>query len=397
MYFILYKIYMNEKDFINFWHKKIKINSLLKLIDYHNNEVILNIIYPGEVNTNFGPDVQNVKIKINNKILSGDIEFHNIDINWFKHNHHLDKKYDNVILHLVNFNNSKIRIVNSKGKRIKTFIIKNRVFLKNKNNSSINQRLPCFYLIQRKANNYEKIKNILIHMGINNLKKKILYILKFYKYYKNNYSEMDIFNQLLFVFIFRGLGYYHNRFHFQRKIILINYNENLEILYHYLSGCSFKKYGRPKNFPLKRINQFINLIKNCKHKLFDSIYCHFIFSSDFNDFTIKIAVLFNMHLNKNKISLERVKIITYNIIMPILYIYLTQYKHKIGKDKVINFLLNQDNFEQNKVLNIINNKLKLSLKVYAKKEIFVQGIYYLYNTFCKKKNCSNCTLYKKLN
>jgi hypothetical protein len=58
------------------------------------------IISPGEYNHDAGPDFRRATIRLVGKILQGDVELH-LDANdWFAHQHHLDVKYNEVILHL---------------------------------------------------------------------------------------------------------------------------------------------------------------------------------------------------------------------------------------------------------------------------------------------------------
>lgn len=66
----------------------------------------LEIIHPGLHNFNAGPDFFNAKIKIGNTLWAGNVEIHIKASDWFKHNHHTDKAYDNVILHVVIENDS---------------------------------------------------------------------------------------------------------------------------------------------------------------------------------------------------------------------------------------------------------------------------------------------------
>jgi len=61
----------------------------------------LQIIYPGQYNTNQGPDFSNAKIKIENTTWAGNVELHFKTSDWRKHNHHKDDNYSNVILHVV--------------------------------------------------------------------------------------------------------------------------------------------------------------------------------------------------------------------------------------------------------------------------------------------------------
>ena len=61
----------------------------------------LQIIFPGQHNTNQGPDFSDAKIKISNTTWVGSIELHFKTSDWEKHNHHKDENYNNVILHVV--------------------------------------------------------------------------------------------------------------------------------------------------------------------------------------------------------------------------------------------------------------------------------------------------------
>ena len=61
----------------------------------------LQIIYPGTYNTNQGPDFTGAKIKIGNTMWAGNVELHVRASDWNRHNHQLDKNYNNVILHVV--------------------------------------------------------------------------------------------------------------------------------------------------------------------------------------------------------------------------------------------------------------------------------------------------------
>ena len=61
----------------------------------------IEIIHPGLRNHNAGPDFFNAKVKIDNIIWAGDVEFHVKSSDWYRHNHQNDKSYDSVILHVV--------------------------------------------------------------------------------------------------------------------------------------------------------------------------------------------------------------------------------------------------------------------------------------------------------
>lgn len=59
------------------------------------------IVHPGLLNTNQGPDFIIAKIRIGNTLLVGPVELHTKTSFWYKHAHQLDHNYDKVILHVV--------------------------------------------------------------------------------------------------------------------------------------------------------------------------------------------------------------------------------------------------------------------------------------------------------
>jgi len=61
----------------------------------------LEIIDVGRNNSDAGPDFFNAKIRIGQTLWAGNVEIHTSTSEWFKHNHHLDKAYDSIILHVV--------------------------------------------------------------------------------------------------------------------------------------------------------------------------------------------------------------------------------------------------------------------------------------------------------
>ena len=59
------------------------------------------ILSVGEHNRDAGPDYSHARVLIDDKEWVGNIEIHVSSSDWIKHRHHLDKAYDNVILHVV--------------------------------------------------------------------------------------------------------------------------------------------------------------------------------------------------------------------------------------------------------------------------------------------------------
>ncbi len=61
----------------------------------------IQILSPGKLNSNEGPDFLEIAMLIRGKIIIGDAEFHKNSLDWNAHNHSADKRYSNVILHIV--------------------------------------------------------------------------------------------------------------------------------------------------------------------------------------------------------------------------------------------------------------------------------------------------------
>ena len=92
-------------------HKIFPLNELTTTTGQH-----LEIIDTGLANRNAGPDFFNAKIKLNGVLWVGNIEIHTHSSDWFKHGHHLDCTYNNVILHVATYTD--VDIFRSNGETI---------------------------------------------------------------------------------------------------------------------------------------------------------------------------------------------------------------------------------------------------------------------------------------
>lgn len=82
----------------------------------------LEILRPGELNTNAGPDFLNARIKLNGTTWAGNIEMHIRASDWTRHQHQNDKAYDNLILHAVYENDLKESVGDFATIELKPFI-----------------------------------------------------------------------------------------------------------------------------------------------------------------------------------------------------------------------------------------------------------------------------------
>jgi hypothetical protein len=80
-------------------------------------------IFAGVLNRFDGPDFQGAEVEIDGIRYRGDVEIHLHQKDWFHHGHHLDSRYDRVVLHLVwNYENRfQQQAVNSKKLTVPTF------------------------------------------------------------------------------------------------------------------------------------------------------------------------------------------------------------------------------------------------------------------------------------
>ncbi len=87
-----------KEDFISYlWkHRLLKARPLCTVSGEE-----LEIISPGRENTNSGPDFLAAMVRIDGTLWAGNVEIHVRSSQWFLHNHHMDKAYANIILHVV--------------------------------------------------------------------------------------------------------------------------------------------------------------------------------------------------------------------------------------------------------------------------------------------------------
>lgn len=84
------------------WKWRLYGNTDLRLVDGRK----VRIIDPGTLNTAAGPDFFNAKIYLDGFEWAGNVELHVKASDWWRHNHHLDEAYANIILHVVAVNDA---------------------------------------------------------------------------------------------------------------------------------------------------------------------------------------------------------------------------------------------------------------------------------------------------
>ena len=107
----------------------------------------LEIIDTGLSNRDAGPDFFNAKIKLNGVVWVGNIEIHTHSSDWFKHGHHQNPVYDNVILHVAT--HIDVEVHRSNGESIPQMLLNCPEHIREnfKELANTDQYPPCYRII----------------------------------------------------------------------------------------------------------------------------------------------------------------------------------------------------------------------------------------------------------
>lgn len=149
---------MKEEYLHYIWREKKISFHKLRLIDGRE----LEVLNTGWYNVDSGPDFFNGMIKVDGIVWSGNIEMHLNSSDWFRHQHHHDHAYDNVVLHVV-FNHDQEVCIN--GIEIPTLSLKDAIkpalYEKYKKLTSTNSLLPCSNTLKSKGLVEAQVQNSL--------------------------------------------------------------------------------------------------------------------------------------------------------------------------------------------------------------------------------------------
>jgi hypothetical protein len=413
------------EEFLHYLWKYRLLNPNLKLVSGESCE----IIDVGVHNFNSGPDFFNARIKIDNTLWAGNIEIHLKTSDWFAHNHHLDKAYDSIILHVVK-DDDKL-IIRKNGQTLPTLEIRDNY------NTSLYERYKDF-MTNRNWIACEKISHRVDRFVINNWLDRLMV-----ERLENRALEIDsqlTFNrnsweQTFYEFLSRNFGFKVNALPFDLlakslplKHLAKHKNNKMQIeaLLFGQSGLLLSKYKdeypkqllkeyhflrdkykltpmdphlwrfmrlRPSNFPTIRIAQFADLVYSSSH----------LFSKSLEAQTLKGLVrLFNVSVSdywqnhftydkkstpiKKHLGLNAIHLIIINTVIPFLFVYGKNRNDQSLIDRSLRFL-DQIPGENNSVI-----KKWEELGMSIQTAFNTQALLELKTNYCSRKKCLHCAI-----
>ncbi|MEP6675836.1 MAG: DUF2851 family protein [Ferruginibacter sp.] len=388
----------------------------------------LQIIHPGNYNSNQGPDFSEAKIKVSDTTWAGNIELHVKSSDWRKHKHNTDCNYKNVILHVVWQHDTEESLA------FPTLVLEDKIpkLLLRRYDELMNQSIfiPCEKTI---ADTDELIwtswKERLL---VERLQFRSGLVLRFLE--QNNYhweetfwwmiarnfgisQNSDAFEKIARSIPLKILGRHKNQLQQVEALLMgqgglleIEFSEKYPVMLQKEYRFLQHKYRlkpvqhplyflrmRPANFPGIRLAQLAVLIHNSQQ--FFAQVCEIdslqsikkLLDITANDYWHYHYVFDEISgFKEKKLGAQMVENIIINTIVPILFCFGRYYKKEQQSEKAIQWLgmLSAEN----------NNIIKgfRSLQIAAADAFDSQALIQLKNEYCNKKRCLDCAIGNKL-
>ena len=388
----------------------------------------LSIIYPGQFNTNQGPDFLNAKIIIGTTTWVGNIELHIFSSNWLKHQHASDKNYGNIILHVVWEHDAEI--TNDNGSVLPALSLKNlvpKVLLQRYENlMALQHFVPCqMYLPVLNEISWIAWKE---RLAVERLQRKSTFVIAQLAEANNHWEEVfwrmlarnfgikvnaDIFEAVAKTLSVNILAKHKSQIH-QLEALLLgqagllegdfteDYPQLLQREYHFLQKkyllkqISVKPFFlrmRPANFPTIRLAQLAMLVHLSSHLLSKVKE-----TNDVNEVKQLLNVTANdywhyhylldepANYQPKQLGKQMAENILINTIIPVLFAYAIYHSDERMKDKCLQWL---EALLPEK--NTITNKWT-SFKVSNANAMESQALIELKNNYCNEKRCLECSV-----
>lgn len=388
----------------------------------------LEVLQTGTLNKNAGPDFSKAKLLIGSTTWVGNVEIHLKSSDWLLHQHHLDKAYDNVILHVV-FEDDK-PIYRSDKTLVPTLILKHlfseqllssyQQLISNSNYfpcqkhigyvdefviHSFLSRVLVERLADKSAEVYDRLANLkndwdeaFYHVMAKNFGFKVNAVpmqmlaqslpQQLFAKHKNNPLQIE-------ALIFGQAGFLNQEFKEA-------YPLSLKTEYLFLQ----KKYAlvpldvsvwkflrmRPQNFPTLRLAQFAALIVNSNHLFAKILAIDQVkdLQKIFEDLPVNLYWKNHYHFNKETINvnLQLGKKSIENLLINTLSVALFAYGKALDQQKYVDkalALLENLLAEKNVIIEqFTSSNVKIESAFYS------QAILQLKKSYCNEKKCLNC-------
>jgi hypothetical protein len=88
---------IHERFLRHIWNRQYLRHEELQTVDGRH----LRVLHTGQLNSDGGPDVRDAALQIGRVTYHGDVEIHRTLVDWIRHQHHEDPRYNKVVLHVV--------------------------------------------------------------------------------------------------------------------------------------------------------------------------------------------------------------------------------------------------------------------------------------------------------
>lgn len=372
------------------------------------------ILSVGEHNRDAGPDYSHARVKIDGKEWVGNIEIHICSSDWNKHRHHLDKAYDNVILHVVRTADKPV--LNAKGELVpqcelhyptdKDYV--SQLFIDAQQMDSATGRIGCAeQLLHEPELITEGWRKILLYKRLECKKVSIERLLEITK---------GSWEHALYISLARNFGFHTNSLPFEQLAIntplsylqkhrnnlfqltaillgqagLIDKDKELQKEYAFLQAKfglvpmdgSIWKHARmhPQNSPELRIRQFAKLLYQS-----DNLLSKILDTDDLKS----LVKLFEWSADAEVKPLGRasIDILLINTVLPYKYAYA---KHRSSSFDVLS-IMEKIPAENNTIV-----RQWRTLGQQIKNAADTQALLHLYQNYCQHHECINCEVGYKI-
>jgi Protein of unknown function (DUF2851). len=392
------------------------------------------VLHAGSLNRDAGPDFFNARLEIDGQLWAGNIEVHQNTSDWLRHNHHNDKAYDSVVMHVV-ANHDDVEIFRSSGTPIKCAVLRFDKKLEIRYREMVNSSdwIPCEKYIS--DIDCFLIKQFLGRLLVERMGKKVDAIEHELK--RTSKSWEDVF----YIFLLRNFGFSINAVPFEllakalpHQLVLKHRNNRLSIeallfgqaglLYNNVEddeyvaalrdeyqflATKYKLKGldgsvwkflrtRPQNFPTIRIAQLAGLLHQHPSMFSKVVNCSSAdeFKALFSD--IELSPYWENHFVFGKPTVSRQKhlgssalnLLSINLFVPFVFAYGHLNDMYLLKEKALDML---DAIQPDKN-SIIERWGQLGMPV--KSAFYTQALLHLKKEYCDEKRCLSCPIGKKI-